>query len=253
MALKVGERAWSAKELTSYFSLRLKESQFDERPHETLKKVFLKELVLISLMEAWAKDKKLQIKKSNPDQKKRDFKEVRAENFSLLQELLRKELLKEIPKPSSKEQRDFFKKNSKLFDLPPRCHLDQILVKEKSTARTLRKKLREGASFSKLKSQSLKPGPFWVTKGSVAVFDRACWKEKGKITPVLKSPYGYHIFLIKQKKPGKKLSFTEAKSKIVRLIQAEKVETSLETWLKEELSKTAVWTNEAFLDSLHIQ
>ena len=77
-----------------------------------------------------------------------------------------------------------------------------------------------------------------VEKGTLKVFDRACLQAEGSIGPIRLSPYGFHIFRVKGKKPAKKLSFSEVEPQIQKRLLEEKEKRVFEAWLKSELEKT---------------
>ena len=256
--LKVGDRAWDLEEVSLFLNSRTKDKLFDKRSSKEKKEALLKDLIFISLMESWMKKKDLKIKQASSTENLNLPEDTRKKrwllkNYFLLQETFREELLKGIPNPSLKEQREFFNKNASLFHQNARCLLDQILINSLPKAKALKKKLDAGASFSKLKSEGgFKKEAFWVEKGSLDIFDEACFKENKKISKIKKSPYGYHILLVKKKEKAKKLSFSKAKKKVSKLLKFQRLEEKKKAWLKEELAKVEIWKNEVLLDSFVI-
>ena len=71
----------------------------------------------------------------------------------------------------------------------------------------------EQYSISLDKEQGGLVGPF--SKGQMPhFFDVAFLMKKGQIQGVVKSDYGFHLFLLEEKYPAKKLSFNEAKKDV---------------------------------------
>ena len=161
-----------------------------------------------------------------------------------------KELENNIKKPSLEEQNAFYRKNKKFFVDKAGCHLEQILVKKEKLAQSLHKKITQGASFEKLsRIYSLKKDPGWVAKGSLPVFDKACFGQKKNLSPVLQSPYGYHLFLIKGRKTEQQKSFQQSQKQIILFLKEKNKKEQFQIWLKKESSQTSVWTNKKLLNT----
>ena len=62
----------------------------------------------------------------------------------------------------------------------------------------------------------------------------------GKLSPLVKSDYGYHLFLVEEKRPAARLSRAEAGREIRVLLEAERRETVYREWLQELRGKAAV-------------
>ena len=261
--LKVGGKSWTLKEVELYFQLRLKQFFPEGQNPEKLKKKLLNEIVFQSLLENWARQNHIQSKKvslteaeknlffkSNSLRKAlKDYKN----HLSLYQALL-KGFSEKTPLPSLKDQKNFYKKNKSRFVEPASCQLKQILVKKEKLAWILQKRLKQGESFDKLSQlHSLQKNPGWVKKGDLSVFDRACFKQKDSLSPVLKSPYGYHLFLIEKRKPERKQGFSSVQQQIIKELKATKIKNHFQNWLKQEVSKNPLWTNEKLLSKIHIQ
>ena len=262
---RLGETVWKLKEVQEYFLFRLKNSSFEKTSFQEkeLKQKLLNELILRALVETWAKNSKIQIKKIHLDKKERRAYRKSPRKLKLLKDhknylslyrILLKELYKKIPSPKWKEQQAFYKKNQALFRKPASCYLKQILVKTKKMARSLKQRLDQGESFDKLsKLYSIKPHPGWVKKGDLPIFDKACFHYKKALSPVLKSPYGYHLFSVKKIQASEQKSFKEVKKQIIYLFKKAKAKKQFQIWLKEESSRSTLFINKNLLDKIHIQ
>lgn len=249
--------------MRNYFYFRLKGAVPEERPLEEIKKELINELVLRALVENWASQMKTQSpppvltkeereRFSKPASLFRALKEHK--NYLSLYSLLLKELSKGIKAPPLKTQKTFYQKNRQSFILPASCRLKQIMVKKEKLIQTLEKRLREGESFDQLsRLHSLQRHPGWVKKGSLKLFDRACFGHGKRLSPIMKSPYGYHIFLVEEKRPEQKKSFPQVQNHIIQLLKTDSVKTQFQSWLKKETSQTTVWTNKKLMDKIHIQ
>ena len=263
VVLKVGERSWTLKEVEAYFQLRLKPFPSGERKPEKLKKSLINEIALRTLVENWAGHNHIQSKKASlTETEKNLFPQNRFliqalkdhKSYLFLYEALLKDLSQKTPSPSLKDQKNFYNKNKALFVEPASCQLKQILVEKEKLAWILQKKLKQGESFDRLsRLHSLQKNPGWVKKGWLSVFDQACFEQKDSLSSVLKSPYGYHIFLVKQRKPAGKKGFSSVQKQIIRKLKETKLKERFQNWLKQETSKNPLWTNEKLLGKIHIQ
>ena len=260
-ALKVGGLVWSVGEIQSYMELRLSDFQ-DNLSAEKIKEEILKEIIFRSLLEVWAKKnnifpKKIILTKEEKSLFSKNQKKLRAlKNFKVylsLKKALLEELEKKSPNPSPKDQRSFYEKNRSLFKEPSQCQLEQILVGNQKLARFIYNKIKAGESFAALsKIYSLKKSPGWIKKGHWALFDKVCFEEKSALSPVLKSPEGFHIFLRKGKKASRQKSFSESQKKIIKTLKKQKIPSQMQDWLKQETLKTPVFKNKN-LDQIKIQ
>ena len=261
--IKVGERVWTFKEVQDYFQLRLKSYSVEEKAPENLKKELLNEIFLRSFVENWAKKHKKQVQSIKLSREEKllflqDNNQLKAlkdhKNYLSLYKLLLKELSKQIEAVPLAKQKDFYNKNKKLFSKPESCHLKQILVEKEKLASSLYRKIKQGSSFDKLSNlYSLKKHPGWIKRGDLGVFDQACFYYKENLSPVLKSPYGYHIFLVGRKKPSQQKPFHTVQKQIIQILTQKKMGWQFQIWLKKQVSKTPVWTNKKLLDNIHIQ
>jgi len=54
-----------------------------------------------------------------------------------------------------------------------------------------------------------------------------------KLSSLVKSDYGYHLFLVEAQRPATRLSRSEAEETIRQLLDAERRETVYQEWLQE--------------------
>lgn len=259
----MGDRSWTFHEIQDYFQLRLKSFPPGKQNLKQIKKDILNEIFLRSLIENWAEQNQVQIKKpSLNEEDKSFFPKYNSRRKSLedyksylsLYKFFLKHIFKKTPEPLLKEQKSFYSKNKALFSEPAGCYLKQILVKEKRLAIALQKRLKQGESFDKLSQlYSLQKNPGWVKKGDLEVFDRACFKNKESLSPVLKSPYGHHIFLVGGKKSKKQKGFHQVQNQIIQIFKAKTAKEQFQAWLRQEINKTPLFTDKKLLDKISIQ
>ncbi|MGZ6143826.1 MAG: peptidylprolyl isomerase, partial [Myxococcales bacterium] len=93
----------------------------------------------------------------------------------------------------------------------------------------------------------------WFAKGTMPkVFDDACFTlGSGKISGVVASPYGYHVFKVLGRRPGKARSFKEAQVEAERRATADKRAQAERQLLSQLRSSAEVKVNESSFALLH--
>jgi peptidyl-prolyl cis-trans isomerase C len=132
---------------------------------------------------------------------------------------------------SPAEVRAYYDTHRAQFEEPEAVHCLQIVVRTPDEAKSVLDQLRAGASFDKLARQiSTSPDGRnggdvgWFPKGTMPkVFDDSCFSlGTGKISGVVASPYGYHVFKLLGRRPARVHAFNEAKVEAERRATAEK-------------------------------
>jgi parvulin-like peptidyl-prolyl isomerase len=114
---------------------------------------------------------------------------------------------------------------------PAAVHAFQIVVRTREEARRLREELRRRpARFEELaRRSSVAPeasrggdlGWFGKEPGMPAVFDACLALPVNRLSEVIESPYGYHLFVVRERRPARRLSLAEASPAIrERLLRA---------------------------------
>jgi parvulin-like peptidyl-prolyl isomerase len=157
-------------------------------------------------------------------------------------------LLTQIP-ISEDEIAQYYKEHIHDFTTKKATRMRHILLNDKKTAERVHAQLDEGANFALLaKEFSSAPerdrgGDLgYITGDSYpAVFTRYMQKGiKGVHSPIITSPYGYHIFKIIDERPSHTLDLSEAHATIARILQEKKLASFYKEWLEEERQKTQI-------------
>src|SRR3972149_1029668 len=69
----------------------------------------------------------------------------------------------------------------------------------------------------------------------------------GKLSQVIKTAYGYHIFMVVEKRGAKDLKFPEVKDQIINMLKKEKSDTEFQIWMKELKQKARIEVKEELL------
>ncbi|HTO71780.1 MAG TPA: peptidyl-prolyl cis-trans isomerase [Myxococcota bacterium] len=155
-------------------------------------------------------------------------------------------------------QRAYFEEHKAEFATPPRVLIRQIVVAERGKADELRAQLEKGADFAELaKADSIAPQaadggllpPF--AKGELPeAFDRAFELEPGQVSPVIESPYGFHLFRVESKLPAHEASFEEAREKIAVELDERALEDLRREWIRGLRKNAEIKVNDGLLETL---
>lgn len=147
---------------------------------------------------------------------------------------------------SPRELQEYYRAHTAQFKVGERVQVRHIVTDSPEKADHIHALLRKGENFAKLAiMHSLSPDrasggelePF--ARGThPKEFDEAAFDMKpGEISPVVKSPYGYHIFKLINKLPEATLPFEEVEQEIYEDLQKKKLNTVFEPWY-EGIAKT---------------
>lgn len=142
-----------------------------------------------------------------------------------------KEELKNI-KVTDEEAQKYYQNHKEEFKTEKQVRARHILVKDKAQAQKILKELQNGGDFSKLaqkysidKATAAKGGElgFFTRKDMVKPFSDAAFALKpGQLSPVVKTPFGYHIIQVEEVKPAEQKSFNKVKDEIKSQLLQEK-------------------------------
>lgn len=142
---------------------------------------------------------------------------------------------------------------------PPRVRAAQIVVASEQTAREVRKRLRDGETFEALAMErSVTPNAsaggylgWFARKEMPEVIDETCFElEPGKVSDIVPSEYGYHIFKVYERTEGQPITLEEARADLERSIMDDRLRAARKR-LRERLE--ADWTmtgNEAGIEKV---
>jgi len=148
---------------------------------------------------------------------------------------------------SPAEARVWFDQHKADFEAPEEVHCLQIAARTPEEAKSVLDQLRAGAAFDKLARQiSTSPdgrngGDLgWFARGRMPkAFDDACFSlGSGKISGVVASPYGYHVFKVLGRRAAKARSFKEVQKESEWRATAEK-RAQAERQLMQQLRSSA--------------
>jgi len=178
----------------------------------------------------------------NYEKWKEDFKKE-----MLLQKLIAIDVDAKI-KISDDEAENYFNKHRDSYKKESRVRIAQIVVRDMATAEKAMEKLKAGEDFAKV-AASMSIGPESHHGGDLGFITRWVMPEPldktifkmpvNKISPIVQSSYGFHIFKILESQTAKSVNFADVREDVIADIRLQKEDAAFIAWL-EELKKKAV-------------
>jgi peptidyl-prolyl cis-trans isomerase C len=151
----------------------------------------------------------------------------------------------------------FYKDNPKLFTEPDEIKIRQIIVQSEPILQEILTKLSKGESFAKLAS-TYNVGKFredsgsfgWIRRGQLSPvltqFEEAAFslRNKGEISDVIKTPFGYHIVQLEDKRGTALKPFGLVKEKLRSMLQEQKKQEARTAFVRDAKAKSRITINE---------
>jgi hypothetical protein len=144
---------------------------------------------------------------------------------AILQQYVKERVFSKID-VSDAEIVEYYKNHASEYRIPDRVVLRQVLLPDEAAAKRVRNQVNPGNFEAVARAHSIAPeaaqggrlGPF-AKGGMPSVFDVAFHMKKAEISPILKSPYGYHVIMLVEKLPGTQASLDAVRDTIARLLR----------------------------------
>jgi parvulin-like peptidyl-prolyl isomerase len=192
--------------------------------------------------------------KENTFRRALDIEEISRSQWEnkLKTHLLIKKLIEEVinRKIKIKEEQlsNYFKQNMEEFQKGEQVRTLHIMVETEDEARRISKLIRKGKSFSELAKQHSR-SPEGKTGGDMGYyeagqmpkwFDDVFKLKVNKVSDIIRTPFGVHIFKVIDKKPERKMSFEESKKQIHTQLLHEAQEQAFHKWVEEIKNKSEI-------------
>ncbi len=162
---------------------------------------------------------------------------------------------------SENEAEGYFQDHPGICRAETRIRASQIVVRDPEKAKDIKARLDKGEDFAVVAAaESL--GPEASRGGDLGLIthqtmpeplDKTLFKLRpGKVSPVVKSAYGYHILKVAEIQPARTKSFSDCREDIMAGLRAQKEDAAFNVWL-EELKIKATVKKETHLLSRMIQ
>ncbi len=150
--------------------------------------------------------------------------------------------------------------SAKDLDRPEQVRAEQIVVKTEEEAQALQQALKQGQSFEDLaKKHSLSPDAKqggdlgWFERGAMPpIFEQVCFAlAEGKVSDVVASSYGFHLFKVIGRRPARHASFQELKPELVQRLTHDKLAAAEEAYLADLRTRSVVSIGEKAVERVH--
>lgn len=201
----------------------------------------LTQLVQQDLIDQYAKDKNVTVSQAEIDKDESDIKakyppgqfenilkqqgltEQDVQNILRQQLILKKAVAPQV-KISDADVKAFYDKNHAQFDKPEQVRARHILVADQNKAKDILAALKSGGKWDALAKQ-YSTDPSTKDKGGELGFfgrgqmvpqfqDAAFGAKVGQIVGPVKSPFGYHVIQVEEKKPATKATYASVEKQI---------------------------------------
>lgn len=144
------------------------------------------------------------------------------------------------------------------YQVPESVHVRQIVTDTKEKAESILRRLKQGENFAKLaRDLSLSPDRSeggdlgFIRRGSFPREFEVCFSmNPGEISPIIPSAYGFHLFKVLEKAPGRTLDLTEVSNKIYVQLREQSREEYLNTLLATLRSQANIRINREVLEKM---
>jgi len=153
---------------------------------------------------------------------------------------------------SASEIRRYYQENPQEFERPEQVRIRQIVVATEQEAQAILDQLTAGkADFAALARQK-STAPEAEEGGALGYFamgempgefNVVFGLPRGGISGVVKSPYGYHIFKLEDKRKAGKMSLQEASKEITEKLSRQKQDLRYKQWITELRGRTKFVVN----------
>ncbi len=195
------------------------------------------------------------------------FKDAVAERYGSIdswkEEIRRKLLVKktiaaalgatnDVPEEAA---RKYYREHRSEYDSPARVRASHIVVATEESAIDIRRKL-SAANFADI-ARKVSLGPEAKEGGDLGFFGRGEMPEEfeaavfalkvGEVSPVVKTGYGFHIFMLVARKKGGRVAYPEVRESIMERLRGDKANSELAAWLSALKQNTPIEVNEGLL------
>lgn len=276
-AIVVGSRKVTPEELKKDIEYLTKGTEISQIEGKKVKNQLLEELIDRYLVLEYGKDKGIRLSDQEFERRMEELKQGHTKDSfekALLQGYvnpeewkarLREQFLiekiiehaaKGIHPPDHREIKAYFEEHRDQFKTPPMVKFRQIVTREKVEAEEALRRLKSGEDMGKV-AREISIGPEadnngvvgWVAKGQlVKSMEKPLFSlSEGKISGVVKSPYGYHIFEVLSIRPGGGKRLPEVMEQVEEALLTQRRKAFLEEWAEELRSRYQVTINREIL------
>ena len=186
-----------------------------------------------------------------------DFEKWQADLWEdiMIERLIRREINRHTTVALSEVLR-YYQENPQEFEKPEQVRVRQIVVATEEDAKKVVELLQNGADFAALAHEKStapeaeKGGDLgYFAMGEMpAEFNVVFGLPRGGTSGIVKSPYGFHLFKLEEKRKAGRVSFDEVSEEIKEKLRRAKEDQRYKLWLTELRTRTKFVVNYQALD-----
>jgi parvulin-like peptidyl-prolyl isomerase len=176
----------------------------------------------------------------------------------LLEELVRQEVNSRVS-VSDEEVLDYLKQHGEERLVAERVHLSQMVFQDREKAEMVMQRLKNGEDFAAL-AREFSLGPEAERGGDLGYFARGVLPEAfdrvifslppGKVSGIIETPYGYHIFKVLERQRSGKRVLAEQRELAEAKLKRDKEDREYAGWLERLRRESIIKINEPVLRSV---
>ena len=181
-----------------------------------------------------------------------DFEKWKADVWEdmMIERLLARDVNKRVS-VSPHDVRRYYQDNSQEFEKPEQVRVRQIVTASEADARKALEMVRSGTDFATVaRERSTAPEAerggdlgYFAMGDMPAEFNVVFGMQKGGVSGIVKSPYGYHIFKLEDKRKAGRIGLDEASKDITERLRRDKEDKRYKAWLTELRGRTKFEVN----------
>jgi peptidyl-prolyl cis-trans isomerase C len=150
---------------------------------------------------------------------------------------------------TEKEIAAYYQDHREMFNHPDQVRTRQITLATEAEGRQVLGVLQQGMDFAEAarkysRSPDAEQGGdlgFFSRGEMPAEFDKTVFAlPPGRISELVKSDYGFHIFLVEERRPAKRMTLEEVRDEIVAALREAKEEQAYREWLQALRSRASI-------------
>ena len=177
----------------------------------------------------------------------------------LLENRILEKVSENVAPPTYREIEQYFENHSDEFRCPQMVRFRQIVTRTKEEVEGLVKRIRKGEDMSELaRKYSITPEAEnggevgWIARDHLeASMERVLFSiPQGKLSPIVETPYGYHIFRVLSIRPDTVKELPDVIEQIEKRLLHQKREIFLKKWVENLGTHFEVKINQELLNNL---
>lgn len=176
---------------------------------------------------------------------------------NMIMEALFHSVVQETGKVTDPEISEYYQAHLDEFLMPETVELRQIVVKNRSLAERLLRRIRKGESFESL-ARKYSVGPEREASGYLGKYQRGELPEPleqaafstptGKVTSLVETQHGFHLLKVVKRTPSQVKTEQQAREEIIRRLSQEKEQLYYDEWVERLIRDSDIRVHASLVD-----